>query len=117
MTMDVNRFNQMQKEAQEAIESGIMPSLLDSNDNKPVFIRRILPMDNQHKKITGYRDLTQEEIDLMNRSKELASEVGDFIEYLSKTGYEDKRWLAIAKTDLQKGFMSLTRSIAKPSTF
>lgn len=74
-------------------------------------------MDNQHKKITGYRDLTQEEIDLMNRSKELASEVGEFIEYLSKTGYEDKRWLAIAKTDLQKGFMSLTRSIAKPSTF
>ena len=74
-------------------------------------------VDNQHKKITGYRDLTQEEIDLMNRSKALASEVGDFIEHLSKTGYEDKRWLAIAKTDLQKGFMSLTRSIAKPSTF
>lgn len=117
MTIDIDRFNQMQKEAQEAIDSGIMPSLSDAGQRKPAFIRKELPMDNQHKKITGYRDLTQEEIDLMNRSKALASEVGDFIEHLSKTGYDDKRWLAIAKTDLQKGFMSLTRSIAKPSTF
>ncbi|MGA6102109.1 DUF7681 family protein [Psychrobacter pocilloporae] len=117
MTIDIDRFNQMQKEAQEAIDSGVMPSLCGSDQYKPVFISKDLPMDNQHKKITGYRDLTQEEIDLMNRSKALASEVGDFIEYLSKTGYDDKRWLAIAKTDLQKGFMSLTRSIAKPSTF
>ena len=74
-------------------------------------------MDNQHKKITGYRDLSQEEIDAMNKSKELASQVGDFIQELEKNGYVDKRWLAIAKTDLQKAFMALTRSIAKPSTF
>ena len=74
-------------------------------------------MDNQHKKITGYRDLSQEEIDVMNKSKALASQVGDFIQELEKNGYVDKRWLAIAKTDLQKAFMALTRSIAKPSTF
>ena len=29
----------------------------------------------------------------------------------------DKRWLAIAKTDLQKGFMAATRSVAKPDFF
>lgn len=107
MSVDIDLLNQM------------MNQPIDINDpfgfNKPR--QRLEKMDNQHKKIAGYRDLTQEEIDLMNRSKALASEVGDFIEYLSKTGYEDKRWLAIAKTDLQKGFMSLTRSIAKPSTF
>lgn len=74
-------------------------------------------MDNQHKKITGYRDLSQEEIDAMNKSKELASQVGDFIDELEKNGYIDKRWLAIAKTDLQKAFMSLTRSIARPNSF
>lgn len=74
-------------------------------------------MDNQHKKITGYRDLSQEEIDAMNKSKALASQVDDFIQELEKNGYVDKRWLAIAKTDLQKAFMALTRSIAKPSTF
>ena len=74
-------------------------------------------MENQHRKITGYRELSQDEINAMNKSKELASQVGDFIGELEKNGYVDKRWLAIAKTDLQKAFMSLTRSIAKPSTF
>lgn len=80
-------------------------------------------MDNQHKKITGYRDLTQEEIDLMNESKALAKQVGDFIDKLESINVEkrmivaDVGWLMTAKTDLQKGFMSLTRSIAKPSTF
>lgn len=80
-------------------------------------------MDNQNKKITGYRDLTQEEIDFMNESKALAVQVGSFIEKLEKANVDkgdvvaDVNWLCIAKTDLQKGFMSLTRSIAKPSTF
>lgn len=74
-------------------------------------------MENQHKKIKGYRDLSQEEIDAMNKSKALANQVGDFIQELEKNGYVDKRWLAIAKTDLQKAFMSLRRSIKKPNHF
>ena len=61
--------------------------------------------------------VTHEMVIVQNKSKELANQVGDFIDELEKNGYVDKRWLAIAKTDLQKAFMSLTRSIAKPSTF
>ena len=30
-------------------------------------------MDNQHRKITGYRELSQDEINLMNEAKALAS--------------------------------------------
>lgn len=83
-------------------------------------------MDSQPKKITGYRDLTQEEIDLINESKELAITVGKFIEKLRTIGDDDDdrefrlidgRWFSIAKTDLQKGFMALVRSIAKPESF
>ena len=74
-------------------------------------------MDNQHKKIKGYRDLSQQEIDDVNESKELAAQVGNLIEKLESIDSIDKRWLAIAKTDLQKGFMSLVRSIAQPTTF
>lgn len=33
-------------------------------------------MDNQHKKITGYRDLTQAEIDGMNSIKALEADAG-----------------------------------------
>lgn len=79
-------------------------------------------VDNQHKMIKGYRDLSEAEINLMNRAKELAEEVGEFaqdMEDAAKNGNLslDLRWLNIARTDLQKGFMSLIRSIAQPSTF
>lgn len=74
-------------------------------------------MDNQHRKIKGYRELSQEEIDLMNKIKEKAAEVGSLCEEISSLGETDQRWLNIGKTDLQKGFMALTRSIAKPDFF
>ena len=80
-------------------------------------------MENQHRKIKGYRELTQDEIDLMNEVKEKAEEVGELIEKLNVTHVQtgshaiDTRWVSIGKTDLQKGFMALTRSIAKPDFF
>lgn len=78
-------------------------------------------MENQHVLIKGYRDLSQPEIDLMNEAKTLAANVGDFIEKLQgdRTSLDgpDQRWVAIAKTELQGGFMSLVRSIAKPTSF
>jgi len=36
-------------------------------------------LDNQHKKIKGYRDLSQEEIDLMNKAKKMAEQVGELV--------------------------------------
>lgn len=80
-------------------------------------------MENQHKHIKGYRDLTQAEIDLMNQAKELAETVGELIRnlegYHAETGQHaiDMHWLSEGKTDLQKGFMSVVRSIAQPGTF
>jgi len=76
-------------------------------------------VDNQHQKITGYRDLTIEEIEAMNTCKEIAKQVGIFIDELwsREIDGESKRWLSIAKTHLQQGFMAATRSIAKPETF
>ncbi|WP_422451863.1 DUF7681 family protein [Endozoicomonas sp. ALC066] len=85
-------------------------------------------MKDQHKKIKGYRDLTQEEIDLMNEAKELGEQcrlltekvrksIGDVSADTSNEEKEALRWLAIGRTDLQKGFMAVVRSIAKPTTF
>lgn len=70
-------------------------------------------------KITGYRKLTVAEVTLMNQSKELAELVGELVQSLRETpGVEvDQRWVDIAETELQKGFMSLVRSIARPTTF
>lgn len=36
-------------------------------------------MDNQHRKIKGYRELTQAEIDLMNEIKTKGAELGDLV--------------------------------------
>lgn len=74
-------------------------------------------MDNQHLKIKGYRDLSQDEIDLMNQVKALGEQASTLIENLSTLETTDKRWLAIGTTDLQKGIMAVVRSIAKPNTF
>jgi hypothetical protein len=74
-------------------------------------------MENQHRKISGYRELTQEEIDNMNQIKNTAKLVGGMIDDLENVHGIDKRWLAIAKTDLQKGFMAATRAIAQPDFF
>jgi len=82
-------------------------------------------MDNQHKKIKGYRDLSQKEIDMMNEGKDLAEKVGYWIRGLEamKVNFEDssvhpdKDWLQKGKMDLQTGFSEVIRSIAKPTTF
>lgn len=74
-------------------------------------------MDNQHKHIKGYRDLTQEEINLMNEVKSKGEELGLLVDKLFENPDFDKRWVSIGKTDLQTGIMALVRSIARPETF
>lgn len=74
-------------------------------------------MKDQHKHIKGYRDLTPEEIALMNEVKAKAAEVGALMEKLRATPGLDQRWISIGVTDLQKGFMFAVRGIAQPESF
>jgi DNA-binding transcriptional regulator LsrR (DeoR family) len=71
-------------------------------------------------KITGYRQLSQEEVALMNEAKAIAEQCGAFIEKLRLTDVAptlDQRWISIGATQLQQGFMAVTRGIAQPTTF
>lgn len=74
-------------------------------------------MENQHRKIKGYRELSQSEIDAMNEVKQKGIELGDIIERLRDDAQVDQRWVSIGATDLQTGLMALTRAIAKPEFF
>ena len=74
-------------------------------------------IDNQHKLIKGYRDLTEVEIGAMNDCKQIAVEVGILVDKVMGMDENDKQWSSIAKTQLQQGFMALIRSIARPETF
>lgn len=98
-------------------------------------------MENQHRKIKGYRELSQEEIDLMNRIKAKGAELlqlqAELTDMLTDQGRqkgndaaentdshaelerflaaEPMRWAAIGKTDIQTGIMALVRAVAQPS--
>ena len=74
-------------------------------------------MENQHQKIKGYRDLTQEEINLMNEVKEKGAELGALIEKLDNIPEIDKNWLVTGKLGVQQGLMAITRAITRPDFF
>ena len=96
-------------------------------------------MDNQHRKIKGYRELSQAEIDLMNKIKahaettrQLCEEVRQHVIAQRSMAYssaadpgEQARldsadpllWQGAGTHGLQLGFMQLTRAVAQPTTF
>lgn len=99
-------------------------------------------MDNQHRKIIGYRELPQVDIDLMNEVKaegerlkaltekvaaHLATQMADAqsIEWVDPRMHELERlrkaepqhWLKIGTEELQTGVMFLVRAVAQPTTF
>lgn len=96
-------------------------------------------MENQHRKINGCRELSKEEIDLMNRIKEKGSDMlalqeelvlmlamqkdvksttenaEETEEFFRFQAAEPLRWASIGKTDIQTGIMALVRAVAQPS--
>lgn len=76
-------------------------------------------MDNQHRYIEGYKELTQEEINTMNDIKRMANSLGNLIESLrDRKGVTiDECWLSIGKEDIQKGVMGVVRAITQPKSF
>lgn len=83
-------------------------------------------------KITGYRQLGETEVALMNEGKALAEQCGAYIEKLRRHASStatpgvvtkgeqpplDQRWISIGATELQQGFMAVIRGIAQPTTF
>ena len=74
-------------------------------------------MDNQHRQIKGYRELSQEQIDIINAIKLDGANLGELITMLRAMPDLDQRWVSIGATDLQTGLMALTRAVAKPTFF
>ncbi len=83
-------------------------------------------------KISGYRQLSEQEAGLMNEGKHLAAQVGAYIDKLrsmpstqptARVSEEeqpvliDQRWVSIGATQIQQGFMAVVRGIAKPNGF
>lgn len=71
----------------------------------------------QQPKVTGYRQLNEQEAAAMNEIKQKGVEIGELVERLRATAGLDQRWINIGATDLQKGLMALVRGVAQPTTF
>lgn len=98
-------------------------------------------MDNQHRKIKGYRELSQEEIDLINRIKEQGEVFGGLLSELATIRNKDRAEthtavkreesprltheqlgdsctaVGLAEDHLKTGVMWLVRAVALPESF
>ena len=74
-------------------------------------------MENQHKKIAGYRDLSQQQINDMNDIKAEGERLKNVISAMRSRKEIDQRWVSIAETHLQQGIMAAVRAVAQPESF
>jgi len=99
-------------------------------------------MDNQHRQITGYRELTQAEVDLMNEIKALGPQLHELCEKVrlhveqqrsyaahlnAHENNPDERerldaanpelWLSWGRDGMKQCLMHLTRAVAQPTSF
>lgn len=73
-------------------------------------------MAEEHKglPVQGYRAQSESNIQLVNENKIAEEKILRTIDSLMDNPEIDKRWLAIARTHIEQGFMALNRSIFKP---
>lgn len=74
-------------------------------------------MENQHRKIAGYRELNESEIATMNHVKQQGELLRDLIDLMKSRDDVDQRWINIGQTHLQQGIMALVRAVAQPTSF
>ena len=63
--------------------------------------------------VAGYQPQSEANVELVNGFKRLEEQLLREIDAMHIDAY-DQRWLAIAQTDLQKGFMALNRAVFRP---
>ena len=63
--------------------------------------------------VKGYRTLSSGDIEVINRLKDVSRHFLSLLDTAKETG-ADQRWVAMAKTEMQKACMFACRSVAKP---
>lgn len=71
-------------------------------------------VDNQHRLISGYRDLPEQDIKKINTLKDMEKTINGMIANL-RIGDATQRHLSLGATHIETGFMYLIKSVAKPT--
>ena len=68
--------------------------------------------------IKGYRELSEEELAMINKIKELGETIEAFEDGIGANDHHaDPKWRAIGRTHMQQGLMAWTRAVAKPDSY
>lgn len=70
--------------------------------------------DHKPMPVHGYTSQSEAKIHLVNALKQLEEMVLRDLDALKLNEGIDQRWLAIGRTDIEKGFMAVNRSIFQP---
>ena len=65
--------------------------------------------------VAGYTAQSSEKVQMVNLNKEDEERILRTLDQYAMNEEVDKRWLSIAKTHIEQGFMALNRAIFKPS--
>lgn len=65
--------------------------------------------------VAGYSTQPQRNVDLVNANKVLEERVLRQLDAMADLPEIDKRWLAIARTNIEQGFMAANRAVFKPA--
>lgn len=64
--------------------------------------------------VPGYTPQGDDKIAIVSANKELEETVLRVIDQIGERGAGDPRWLAVARTQIEQGFMALNRAVFQP---
>lgn len=65
--------------------------------------------------VAGYRPQTKEAVDIVNEHKRMEERLLRRMDAMKGDTRFDQRWLAVARTHIEEGFMALNRSVFQPA--
>jgi uncharacterized protein YpuA (DUF1002 family) len=65
--------------------------------------------------VAGYGTQSSANVALVNQAKRLEEQVLRHLDRLMDNPETDKRWAAIARTNIEQGFMAANRAVLKPT--
>lgn len=64
--------------------------------------------------VKGYTEQNDSKVTLVNQNKEMEERVLRQLDDMQNSGLYDPRWIAIARTNIEQGFMAMNRAVFRP---
>lgn len=65
--------------------------------------------------VSGYRSQSDKAVAIVNENKAIEERILRKLDNLAQDPAVDRRWLAIARTNIEQGFMAMNRAVFQPA--